>query len=110
MALAHAASGDIVDIQPLGAALRDHVSTAFFKSTQLELVRLVLPSGKEMREHKVNGEITVLCIEGLIDFSTPTVTRRLAPGQLVHLAAGEPHALLAVADATALLTICLVPQ
>ncbi len=110
MAQAHASAGDIVDIRPLGAALHDHVTTAIFKSAQLELVRLVLPSGKAMREHKVAGEITVLCIEGLIDFSTPTISRRLAPGQLIHLAAGEPHALLAVADATALLTICLVAQ
>ncbi len=107
MAQEHAASGDIIDIHPLGAAFEAHVTTAFFKSAQLELVRLVLPRGKGMREHRVAGEITLLCIEGLIAFSTPTISRRLAPGQLIHLAAGEPHSLLAVADATALLTICL---
>jgi len=107
MAQAHAASGDIIDIRPFGAALHEHVTTAYFKSAQLELVRLVLPSGKLMREHRVAGEITVLCIEGLIDFSTPTLSRRLGPGQLIHLPAGEPHALRAVADSTALLTICL---
>ncbi len=108
MAQAHAVSGDLIDIRPLGAALHEHVTTAFFKSSQLELVRLVLPSGKLMREHKVAGEITVLCIEGTIEFTTPTVTRRLLPGQLIHLAGGVPHSLLALADATALLTICLV--
>jgi quercetin dioxygenase-like cupin family protein len=110
MAQAHAASGDLIDVRPLGGALRERVTTAFFKSAQMELVHLVLPSGKAMREHQVAGEITLLCIEGLIDFTTPTLSRRLAPGQLIHLAAGEPHALLAVADSTALLTICLVPQ
>ena len=108
MAQEHAASGDIIDVRALGAALHEHVSTAFIKSAQLELVRLVLPAGKAMREHQVAGEITVLCIEGLIDFSTPTISRRLAAGQLIHLAAGEPHSLLAVADASVLLTICLV--
>src|SRR5450631_1596257 len=110
MAQAHAASGDIIDVRPLGVALAGHVTTAFFKSTQMELVHLVLPSGKTMREHKVSGEITVQCIEGLIDFTTPTASRRLAPGQLIHLAAGEPHSLLALADSTALLTICLAPR
>jgi len=109
MAQAHAASGDIIDVQPLGAALHQQVTSAFFKSPQMELVRLVLPSGKAMREHKVAGEITVQCIEGLIEFTTPTLSRRLAAGQLIHLAAGEPHALLALADVTALLTICLLP-
>jgi quercetin dioxygenase-like cupin family protein len=110
MAQAHAASGDIVDLRPLGAALPERVTTAIIKSAQLELVRLVLPSGKAMREHRVAGEITVQCIEGLIEFTTPGVSRRLSAGQLIHLQGGEPHSLLALADSTALLTICLAPQ
>lgn len=110
MAQAHAASGDIIDLRPLGAALNDRVTTAFIKSAQMELVHLVLPSGKALPEHRVSGEITLQCIEGLIEFTTPTTSLRLAPGQLVHLAAGEDHALLALADSTALLTICLVRQ
>ncbi len=110
MAQAHAASGDIIDVRPLGAALHGRVTTAFIKSAQMELVHLVLPSGKALPEHRVSGEVTLQCIEGLIEFTTPTTSLRLAPGQLVHLAAGEDHALLALADSTALLTICLVRQ
>jgi quercetin dioxygenase-like cupin family protein len=110
MAQPHAASGEIIDVRPLGAALHERVTTALIKSNQMELVQLVLPSGKALPEHRVSGEITVQCIEGLIAFTTPTISLRLAPGQLVHLAAGEAHALLALADSTALLTICLVPQ
>jgi quercetin dioxygenase-like cupin family protein len=70
----------------------------------------VLPSGKALREHSVPGEITLQCIEGLIDFMTPTIQRRLAAGQLIHLAAGEAHSLFAVADSTALLTVCLAAR
>jgi quercetin dioxygenase-like cupin family protein len=110
MAQAHAAPGDIIDVGPLGAAIAGHVTTAILKSAQLELVHIVLPAGKALREHSVAGEITLQCIEGLIDFTTPTISRRLAAGQLIHLPAGEPHALRAVADSTALLTICLVPK
>jgi quercetin dioxygenase-like cupin family protein len=72
----------------------------------LELVRLVLPGGKALREHRVAGEITVQC-EGLIEFTTPGTSRRLSAGQLIHLQRGVPHSLLALADSTALLTICL---
>jgi quercetin dioxygenase-like cupin family protein len=107
MAQPHAASGEIIDIRPLGATLADSVTTAIIKSAQLELVRLVLPNGTTLRQHKVSGEITVQCIEGLIEFTTPSVVRRLAAGELIHLAAGEPHTLRALADSTALLTICL---
>lgn len=110
MAQPHAASGDIIDIRPLGATLAGRVSTAIIKSAQLELVRLVLPKGAALREHSVSGEITVQCIEGLIEFTTRGVSRPLAAGQLMHLAAGEPHALRALADSTALLTICLIAQ
>lgn len=110
MAQAHAASGDIIDIRPFGAALAEHVTTAFLKSARMELVRLVLPRGKALRQHSVPGEITLQCIEGSIELTTPTIIQRLEPGQLVHLAAGEAHAVLALADSTALLTICLVPQ
>lgn len=107
MAQVHASSGDVIDLQPLGDAFAGSVTTAIIKSAQLELMRLVLLSGKGMREHHVQGEITVLCIEGLIAITTPTHTRQLAAGQFVLLAASEPHALQALADSTALLTICL---
>ena len=107
MAQIHARPGDVIELKALGATLAQHVTTALIKSAQLELVRIVLPAGKAMREHRTRGEITVLCLEGLIEFSTPGATHRLAAGQLVHLAGGEPHALLALSDASALLTICL---
>ena len=107
MAQPHAAYGDLIDVGPLGPALPGQVTTALFKSPQLELVRLVLPRGKQMREHRVDGEITVLCIEGSIEFTAHGRSQRMGPGQLIHLAGGEPHALRALADASALLTICL---
>jgi quercetin dioxygenase-like cupin family protein len=107
MAQPHAASGDIIDVRPLGTGLMDRVTTAIIKSAQLELVHLVLPNGTTLREHSVPGEITVQCIEGLIELKTANIRQELASGQLIHLAAGEPHALKALADSTALLTICM---
>lgn len=108
MAQPHASSGDVVDVTPLGDTLGQQVTHALIKSTQLELVRLVLPAGRALREHRVAGEITVLCLEGVLDIRVDSVDHRLAPGQLVHLSAGALHALRAVTDASALLTICLV--
>lgn len=107
MAQPHARPGDVVDVQPLGEALGHHVTTALFKSQQLEVVRLVLPRGKGLPQHHVQGEITLQCIEGLIDFSCGHRHQPLRPGQLIHLAAGEPHALHALEDSSALLTLVL---
>ena len=108
MAQEHARSGQVVGLRPWGERLQGASTTAILKSAQLELVRVVLPAGKRMKEHSAPGEITVLCIEGQIEFETPEGLQLLAPGDLIHLRAGEPHALLALEDSSALVTLCLV--
>ncbi len=64
-------------------------------------------AGKEMCEHSAPGEIRVLCIEGEIVFRTPSIEQTLIAGDFVLLGRGVPHALKAVLDSSALLTICL---
>lgn len=109
MALPHAISGQVIRLEPLGERLTDTVSTALFKAAQLEVVRLVLPRGQTMREHRVQGEITLHCLEGAIDLTVDGSTQPMHAGDLVYLAAGQPHGLHAVHDASLLLTICLLP-
>lgn len=109
MAQPHARSGEVVNLSPLGERLADARTTAILKAQQLEIVRLVLPAGKGLREHAAPGEITVHCLEGQIDFSLPGRQLRLGPGDFIHLGPGEPHALTALSDASALVTLCLVP-
>jgi quercetin dioxygenase-like cupin family protein len=107
MAQPHARSGDVVHLAPLADQLAAERSTAILKSEQLEVVRIVLAKGKSLPEHRVQGEITVLCLEGRIAFSTADGVRELGPMDFILLRRGEPHALTALADASALLTICL---
>lgn len=107
MAQPHAQSGQVVSVLPLGDQLGGAKTTALLKAEQLEIVRIVLLAGKEMREHKTPGEITVQCIEGRIEFRTPNTVQVLGPGDFMHLVREEPHSLLALTDASALLTICL---
>ena len=57
MALQHARQGQVIDVQPYGAAIRDAQSIALFKSDQIEVMRLVFPAGHHMPTHKVPGEI-----------------------------------------------------
>ena len=66
MALTHATPGAPCDVRPLGPRLGASLSVALFKSRQLEVIRLVLPAGKTMPPHSVHGEITLQCIEGLL--------------------------------------------
>jgi quercetin dioxygenase-like cupin family protein len=107
MAQAHVESGQLVSVLPLGERLRHSKTTAVLKAEQLEIVRIVLLAGKGLVEHAAPGEISVQCIEGCIEFTVPGAVRRMHAGDLIHLRAGEPHALVAVEDSSALLTIRL---
>lgn len=107
MALHHAAPGEIVDIRPLGDKLHESVNTTLLKSEHLQVFRVVLTKGKEFREHKVPGEITVQCLEGAIEFSTEKQSQQLRPGEMLYLEGGAPHALTAIEDASVLVTVYL---
>ena len=107
MALEHLQPGQVANVQPYGAALTGASNTALFKSAELEVLRLVLPKGKTMPEHQVQGEITIQCIEGVvqIDATTSESPVALQAGQLLYLPGRTPHALLALEDSSVLVTI-----
>lgn len=110
MALHHAVPGEIVNIRPLGDKLRETVTATLLKSEHLQVFRLILPEGKEFREHRVPGEITLQCLEGVIEFSTAERTQKLQAGELVYLDGGDPHALIGLEDASVLVTVFLKPK
>ncbi len=107
MAIEHAASGSVTSMRPLGADLRSTSTHTILKAEQLELIRIVLLAGKEMREHKVPGEITLQCIEGCVELRALEKTLTLKTGDLVHLQGNGLHALAAIEDSSMLLTIRL---
>ena len=107
MSLPHAASGDLINIAPLGENLAGAVSTAFLKTGHLELMRLVLPAGKSMPEHSVEGEVTLQCLEGAFELDAHGKKQTVLPDQLVYLAPRVPHALLATENSSVLMTVLL---
>lgn len=132
MALEHAHPGQAVSVKPYGTALASATTQALFKSTQLEVVRIVLRKGQHMPSHKVQGEITIQCIEGMVDIQSVIVsagdqfsschggcnaviwprpaaetTTRLQAGELLYLPGDALHALTALEDCSVLVTIVL---
>ena len=107
MAIAHAAPGQLVDVQPLGSQLSEARTSALFKTGELEVMRVVMPAGKTMPAHKVRGEITIHCLEGQVDLLAGGKTQRMKADQLVWLEGSVDHALTAVQDASLLVTIVL---
>ena len=107
MGMPHAQPLEVVSVRPLGSELATAKTTVLIKTNHMEVIRLVLPAGKELSEHKAPGEIIVQCIEGRVAFTSLGETVELDAGQLVYLPAAEPHSVRAMEDTTFLLTILL---
>lgn len=107
MAIPHAKSGEVIDIRPLGDALPGSITTTLVKTDRLEILRMVVPQGKEIPPHQVAGEITVQCLEGRISFTVGGITRELPAGHMLYVSGNEQHSLRGIQDATVLVTLLL---
>ena len=110
MALLHAQPGEVVDVRPLGQALATTQTKTLVKTDSLEVIRVVVPTGKQIPTHKAKGYITVQCLEGKIAFTACGKTHDLEAGQMLYLPTGEPHSLRGIEDGSLLLTILLPSQ
>lgn len=107
MAITHAASGELIDVRPLGAALRQTSSSTLVRADHLEVFRFVLVAGKTAQDHKASGAITIQCLEGEVELEAHGRTQILLPGDMVYLADAEPHAVKALKDSSLLVTVLL---
>lgn len=107
MALIHAQPFDVISLKPLAAKLHEVKTHSLLKTSQLQLMRVVMLTGQTMPEHHVAGEITIQCLEGNVLISTPGRSSALADGELMALPAHEPHGLKALADSSLLVTVLL---
>ena len=107
MALPRAASGELIELSLLGGNLSHDITKTLYKSESLEVFRMVLLAGKVMSEHSVPGDLTIQCLEGQVEFTSPAGVCLLRTGSLVCLAGGEAYALKAVEDASVLVTLLL---
>ena len=96
--------GDIIDVGSVSASM----STMLVATETLEVRRLNLAKGREIPTHHARGEIIVHCLEGQIAFTAGGTTRNLSSGQLIVLAAGEPHSLVGLEESTVLVTKILL--
>jgi nucleotide-binding universal stress UspA family protein/quercetin dioxygenase-like cupin family protein len=106
---AHIRAGEIVDVRPLGSALASAKTRTLIEANGVQVLRLIVPAGRAIPEHKAKGAIIVHCLEGCVLFTALGKTENLKGGKLLYLPKGEPHTIQGVDDASLLVTI-LVPQ
>jgi quercetin dioxygenase-like cupin family protein len=95
---------EVIDIHPTDPGPAGSPSSTLAKTATLEVRRLTLPRGREIPTHHARGEITVHCLEGRIAFTADGTTRELGAGQMLALAAGEPHSVVGLEDSAVLVT------
>lgn len=107
MALQHAASGELIRLTTSDNDIAHFTSVALAKTEHMELIRLVLPKERDMPLHKVDGEVTLLCLEGEMVVDAHGLTTVLKPQEMLYLLGGVPHAVRANQDSVGLMTILL---
>ncbi|GAA4452814.1 cupin domain-containing protein [Novipirellula rosea] len=107
MAIQHAKPGEVFDVGPLGDAIANTKTSTLLKTEAFEVLRLNLPAGKVIAEHKARGEISVQCIEGRVIFTAMDNANELTAGKMLFLSAAEPHAVQALEDSSLLVTLIL---
>ena len=107
MALPHAQHLDIINVAPLGDQLKGAVSTSLIKTDRIQLQHLVLAPHQDQPQHHVGNESTIHCLEGEVEVVTGSGVRKLRPGNVIVLPAGQQHALRARTNAAVLVTLLL---
>ncbi|CAG9175698.1 cupin domain-containing protein [Cupriavidus pinatubonensis] len=110
MSLPHLSSGEVASVLPLGKQLTQTPSAALFKEHRLEVMRMVLPAGKQVGSHSVAGPSTIQCLEGEVEIGVDGAQRRLHQGDLLYLGAGAAHDVNAITNASLLVTVVLVDR
>jgi quercetin dioxygenase-like cupin family protein len=105
MSIHHFGPNEPIDVSPLQDRFSGQKTSTLFKSTQMEVIRMVLPAGKTIAEHKAPGDISVQCLEGRVEFTASGKTHELNAGRMLYLESGTPHSLKSLDDCSMLLTI-----
>lgn len=103
MALHHAAPGEVMKLRSISDP--GATTSALVKTDSFETIHLIVRAGDNIPDHRVDGSMSLYCIEGETAIDTPEGERLLRAGDWLYLAPGAPHAVRGITDAGLILTI-----
>lgn len=106
----HIEAGEVVNLQTLKPDMSEQDSYALIKTSDMEVIRMVIPEGRDIEEHSVDGQVSVHCLEGTVQFNIGDTTKELTKDSWLYLDRGQPHSLRAETDAVLLVTILFTPK
>lgn len=106
----HVEPGEVIDLRSLRQDMPADSTFALVKTTDMEVIRMVLPEGKNISEHSVEGEMSVQCLEGHTDFDVDGVTHTLTAGDWMYLSKKQLFSYHTRAKTVLLVTILFTPD
>ena len=100
--------GEVVNLYSLKKDMPEDATLALMKTSDMEVIRMVLPKDKAITEHSVDGEVSVQCLEGKTEFTVAGETHVLSSGDWLYLSRNQPHSLRVIRDTILLVTILFV--
>ena len=85
MATHHASPGEIVNLATWADDLAAEHSKAIVKTDEMELARLLLPTGESIENHHVEGPLVVHCLSGCLEITALGRTQEIGGGELLFL-------------------------
>ena len=107
MILSRLSKGEVVNLRTLRREMPADSSFALVKTSDMEVIRVVLSAGKKIPQHSVPGQLTVQCISGHALIDLDYAVRSIKEGDWLYLERNQAHALEAVVDSVLLVTILL---
>lgn len=101
----HIKSGEVINLETLKADMQVDASYALVKTDAMEVIRMSLPKGKNVTEHSIEGEMSVLCLKGKSVFKVGEKRRELTEGDWLYLRKKQVYSYTAEAETILLLTI-----
>ena len=96
--------GEVVDLGPLGSELTTAQVVPLMRTSDLEIFRVLVPSGTTVPTHEFSREVIVHCLEGRARLVSPGQVHDLRAGQLLYYSSDEPFSVLGLEDASLLIT------
>jgi quercetin dioxygenase-like cupin family protein len=102
-----ASPGQVVDLRPLGSELTTAQVAPLMRTSDLEVFRVVVPSGTTVPAHEFSREVVVHCLEGRAQLVSPGQAHELRAGQLLYYSSDEPFSVLGLENTSLLITAAL---
>ncbi|MFH5832432.1 cupin domain-containing protein [Halalkalibaculum sp. DA3122] len=101
----HVHAGEVINLNTLKGDMSPDSTYALVKTSDMEVIRMVIPEGRNIDEHSVDGQVTIQCLNGTVQFRLGNETRELSSGSWLFLDRNQPHSIYAETDAVLLVTI-----